>query len=75
MYKMSDKNHLIIRTGTVTSFPSTTTHIYCYINDLTSLPELPATLEVLHLENSHVSFIPALPSSVTLLACVNNNLC
>ena len=42
--------------------------------NLTSLPELPESLEILYCHNNELTYLPALPESLEILYCNNNNL-
>ena len=42
--------------------------------NLTELPELPDTLEVLYCQNNNLTELPKLPESIEILVCANNNL-
>ena len=58
--------------------PSTITHFYCGFkygtHQLTSLPDLPETLEVLHCFNNQLTSLPDLPNTLEVLLCQNNQL-
>jgi Leucine-rich repeat (LRR) protein len=48
--------------------------LICFGNELTSLPELPSSLEVLECYNNKLFSLPKLPSTLKVLECCNNNL-
>jgi len=48
--------------------------LYCNNNQLTSLPELPASLETLYCNNNQLTSLPELPASLEWLSCNNNQL-
>jgi hypothetical protein len=56
--------------------PSTITHFYCGFkygtHQLTSLPDLPNTLEVLLCQNNQLTSLPDLPDTLHSLHCNNN---
>ena len=56
------------------TLPSTLTTLYCYNNQLTSLPTLPSTLIELHCDNNQLTSVPTLPSTLIELLCYNNQL-
>jgi uncharacterized repeat protein (TIGR01451 family) len=49
-------------------------YLYCYSNQLTSLPVLPASLTTLTCYLNQLASLPALPASLTDLECSNNQL-
>ena len=49
-------------------------YIDCIRNSLSSLPELPNSLNILYCYNNNLSSLPQLPNSLTVLFCDNNNL-
>src|SRR3989344_1564947 len=54
--------------------PLDTVELYCYNNQLTSLPELPSNLQILHCYNNQLTSLPELPSNLQILYCYNNQL-
>jgi len=50
------------------------TRLYCYNNQLTSLPSLPPSLKKLYCENNRLTSLPPLPASLEILDCFNNRL-
>ena len=48
--------------------------LYCGYNNLTSLPELPESLEYLYCSYNNLTSLSKLPNSLRLLYCKNNNL-
>ena len=50
------------------------TAIYCYGNNIFSLPELPNSLKYLYCEHNNLSSLPQLPNSLIYLDCTYNNL-
>jgi uncharacterized repeat protein (TIGR01451 family) len=46
----------------------------CYLDKLTTLPDLPTTLEVLQCGGNSLTSLPTLPTSLKLLDCSGNNL-
>ena len=54
---------------------NTLTHLYCFNNRLTSLPEqLPNSLTSLLCSNNRLTTLPELPNSLKVLNCNNNRL-
>jgi Leucine-rich repeat (LRR) protein len=49
-------------------------YIYCGFNQLTSLPELPNSLQYLYCYNNQLIELPPLPNSIQSLNCLNNQL-
>jgi len=49
-------------------------YLYCSSNSLTTLPELPDTLEKLYCFNNQLTNLPNLPGTLEYLDCSNNNL-
>ena len=49
-------------------------YIYCWGNILTSLPQLPESLQILCCKNNQLSSLPELPNSLKELYCWRNNL-
>ena len=49
-------------------------YLYCFNNNLTSLPELPKSLEILDCNNNKLTKLPELPNTLTTLYCDNNYL-
>ena len=54
------------------TLPTTLTTLYCYNNQLTSLPTLPTTLRTLHCSYNRLTSLPTLPSTLTNLYYINN---
>jgi Leucine-rich repeat (LRR) protein len=54
--------------------PPKLTRLYCYDNQLSSLPELPNHLIHLHCWNNKLSSLPELPNTLTHLSCFDNQL-
>ena len=50
------------------------THLDCYNNQLSSLPDLPSRLTHLYCSSNELSSLPDLPSTLTYLDCSNNQL-
>jgi len=50
------------------------TELFCFNNNLTSLPELPSNLTNLSCSNNQLTSLPELPSTLISLYCSNNNL-
>ncbi len=48
--------------------------LQCSHNNLSSLPQLPNSLEILYCGRNNLSSLPQLPYSLTCLNCSNNNL-
>jgi len=48
--------------------------LYCFNNQLTSLPNLPKTLEYLDCSNNQLTSLPELPNKLITLGCYENNL-
>jgi Leucine-rich repeat (LRR) protein len=48
--------------------------LYCYNNQLTSLPLIPSTLKILYCYNNQLTSLPLLPSTLEILWCSNNKL-
>ena len=48
--------------------------MYCYNNNLSSLPELPNSLKRLNCSDNNISIIPEFPKSLTFCWCDNNSL-
>ena len=48
--------------------------LYCYDNQLTSLPTLPQNLEILHCFCNQLTYLPTLPQNLEILYCDNNQL-
>ena len=48
--------------------------LWCSDNQLTQLPELPASLTVLHCSGNQLTQLPELPASLTVLHCSGNQL-
>ena len=48
--------------------------LYCYNNQLTSLPTLPQSLEVLQCYNNKLTSLPTLPPNLKVLHCFHNQL-
>ena len=46
----------------------------CHHNNLTELPNLPNSLEILHVSYNKLTKLPDLPNSLTHLYCNHNNL-
>jgi len=49
-------------------------YLYCYYNQLTSLPKLPSTLKILYCDNNNLISLPKLPDTLNTLYCSNNRL-
>ena len=49
-------------------------HIKCWNSNLSSLPELPNSLEILYCGYNILSSLPELPNSLKILKCFNNNI-
>jgi len=49
-------------------------HLYCYHNELTSLPSLPPNLEELDCFSNKLTSLPTLPQNLQKLYCCNNEL-
>ena len=49
-------------------------HLYCYNNQLTSLPTLPQNLKELYCSNNKLTMLPTLPQKLEILYCSNNQL-
>jgi len=63
----------------IKSFPDLTRfknlrELYCYDNELTSLPTLPQNLEKLYCENNQLTSLPTLPENLKELNCSMNDL-
>ena len=54
--------------------PEGITHLYCYNNELTSLPKLPESLTHLYCGDNILTELPKLPNSLIGLYCSNNKL-
>src|SRR3989344_919541 len=54
--------------------PSDTLELYCFGNQLTSLPELPPSLQKLYCSYNQLTSLPELPPSLQELHCYNNQL-
>ena len=50
------------------------TTLYCYYNQLTSLPPLPETLKKLYCSNNQLTSLPPLPETLEILYCQYNQL-
>ena len=50
------------------------TTLNCWNNQLTSLPELPKSLEYLYCDHNQLTSLPVLPKSLKRLYCRDNNL-
>ena len=48
--------------------------LYCYDNELTSLPTLPQNIEYLYCDNNKLTSLPNLPQKLEELDCYNNKL-
>ena len=48
--------------------------INCASNELTELPAIPSTLQILYCQNNQLTALPALPSTLQELYCYNNQL-
>ena len=48
--------------------------INCASNELTELPAIPSTLQILYCQNNQLTALPALPSTLQRLDCENNQL-
>ena len=48
--------------------------LYCYLNKLETLPELPESLKTLYCDNNNLKSLPELPESLEKLYCKYNNL-
>jgi hypothetical protein len=48
--------------------------LYCYGNNLLSLPTLPDSLQLLYCDNNNLVSLPTLPDSLQTLYCDNNKL-
>ena len=46
--------------------------IMCYHKQLTTLPDLPETLQELHCQNNQLTILPTLPPTLHTLHCHNN---
>jgi Leucine-rich repeat (LRR) protein len=49
-------------------------HINCSDNQLTSLPKLPNSLQILYCYDNQLTSLPELPDSLEILFCYNNQL-
>jgi Leucine-rich repeat (LRR) protein len=54
--------------------PSTLRHLYCYDNQLTSLPQLPSTLVSLYCMGNQLTHLPPLPPTLVELSCRDNQI-
>ena len=54
--------------------PLDTVELYCYNNQLTSLPELPPSLQELSCYSNQLTSLPELPPSLQRLHCSHNQL-
>ena len=57
-----------------TKIPVDCTEFHCNNNNLTELPELPKSLEILWCQNNNLTELPVLPHSLIRLWCENNNI-